>query len=98
MTNKKLVDVSGAEIDTLLELQHLQYLLNGKGDLLIRTEDSGLWFVNCHVWKDIKKYQEDRRLGSNSDNVIYIYRNYVSDLQEAIHNCVKLLHVYEKEN
>lgn len=80
-------------------IEHLQCRLAGKGCILIRTcDDENTWFVNCHVWKDVEKFNADTVHNNGIDNQISIYRNYVTDLQEAIENCIKLLNYYQKEN
>lgn len=87
-----------SETDFLDSLQHLQYRLLNKGEILIRTDDSSesVWFVNCYLYKDYKKYINKETGGNTTDNKLRIYRNYVADLNEAIVNCIKLLNYYDE--
>lgn len=87
--------------DFLTRLQHLQFRLLHKGVILVRNceEDEFTWFVNCFVWKDYEKYLQKEEIGSRSDdNKISIYRNHVTNLDEAIDNCIKLLDYYEQNS
>lgn len=85
------------EVDFITRLMHLQYRLYNKGVIIIRSceESETKWFVNCFLWKDYQKYQELKI--NQADNKISVYRNYVTDLNEAIKNCILLLDHYEAQ-
>lgn len=82
--------------DFATSLSHLQYRLLNKGEILIRTDSSSesQWFVNCYIYKDYEKYLNNKT--SQSENKIRIYRNWVTDVDEAINNCIMMINYYEE--
>jgi hypothetical protein len=94
--NKKKVKLMNT--DFLTGLRHLQYRLLNKGELIIRTDESSesQWFVNCFIYRDYEKYIRKETGGNSPENKFRIYRNWVTDLEEAINNCINILNYYEE--
>lgn len=73
------------EKDTLETLKHIKTLLGDKGEILLRNDcDSGLWFIHCTM----KKVLSEKH---SAANFVSLYKEYVSDLSNALEEVLKIL-------
>lgn len=72
------------------KMKRIKELLSDKGVLLVRTEETGGWFVHCWLLDGTvtRKKQGNVEVAFKGKS---IFRSYVDDVEKALDNILKIL-------
>lgn len=71
-------------------MKRIKDILKDKGILLVRTDESGKWFVHCWLLDGTVRTQQQGNLITSCAGRS-IYRKYVDDIEQALDDVIEII-------